>query len=52
MPPAASATCRYLGEWVAVRIRWRLTVDPAEKSALTTFTDACPNLTITVTHAI
>ena len=26
--------CRYLREWVAVKHRWRLTVDSAEKSAL------------------
>ena len=27
MPSYAPARCRYVGEWVAVKIRWRLTVD-------------------------
>ncbi|HEV7654086.1 MAG TPA: HNH endonuclease family protein [Mycobacteriales bacterium] len=52
MPSATSATCRYVAEWVAVKIRWRLTVDSAEKSALTGFAAGCTNVTITVTQAI
>jgi len=51
MPPAASARCRYLGEFVAVKLRWRLTVNPAEKRAMTRYAAACPNATITVTRA-
>lgn len=51
MPPYASARCRYLNEWVAVKIRWRLTVDSAEKSALTSWANSCPNVTISVTYA-
>ncbi|MEV6524690.1 HNH endonuclease family protein [Longispora sp. NPDC051575] len=43
--------CRYVGEWVAVKLRWRLTVDSAEKSALTTLANGCSNVTITVTRA-
>jgi hypothetical protein len=52
MPPQSSATCRYLGEWVAVKLRWRLTVDSAEKSALTRYANGCGNVTVTVTRAI
>jgi hypothetical protein len=52
MPSAASATCRYVAEWTAVKIRWRLTVDSAEKSALTSIAAGCTNVTITVTQAI
>ena len=48
-PPAR---CRYVGEWVAVKLRWRLTVDTAEKSALSSLAAGCPNITITVTQAI
>ncbi len=44
--------CRYLREWVAVKIRWRLTVDSAEKSALSNRAASCTNSTITVTRAI
>lgn len=51
LPPYASARCRYVGEWVAVKIRWRLTVDSAEKSALTSWANNCPAATISVTYA-
>jgi hypothetical protein len=51
MPPYSSATCRYVNEWVAAKTRWRLTVDTAEKSALTSLAASCPNVTITVTYA-
>lgn len=43
--------CRYIGEWVAVKTRWRLTVDTAEKNALTSRAAGCSNITLTVTHA-
>jgi hypothetical protein len=51
MPPYASARCRYINEWVAVKIRWRLTVDSGEKSALTSWANNCPSATISVTYA-
>lgn len=40
--------CRYVQEWVAVKIRWRLTVDPAEKAALTRLASQCSNATLRV----
>jgi hypothetical protein len=43
--------CRYLREFVAVKLRWRLSVDSAEKSAMTSLADTCPDTTITVTRA-
>jgi len=45
--------CRYLRDWVAVKHRWRLTVDSTEKAALTAdvSTYGCANSTITVTLA-
>jgi hypothetical protein len=48
MPPLTSVHCRYIGEWAAVKTRWGLTVDPAEKSALTSYASGCGNVTITV----
>lgn len=51
MPGYSGATCRYVREWVAVKIRWRLTVNSAEKTALTNHANACSNVTITVTYA-
>ena len=47
-----NSRCRYAAEWLAVKIRWRLTVDTAEKNALVSLTNGCTNVTITVTTAI
>jgi Protein of unknown function (DUF1524) len=49
MPSYTSARCRYIQEWVAVKKRWGLTVDSAEKSTLTSYGNGCSNVTITVT---
>lgn len=43
--------CRYAQEWVAVKLRWRLTVDEAEKAALTDLAGGCPNAPIVVQAA-
>lgn len=43
--------CRYLREFVAVKLRWRLSVDSAEKSAMSSLASGCTNSTITVTRA-
>jgi hypothetical protein len=43
--------CRYLREFVAVKIRWRLSVDSGEKSAMQSLTSSCSNTTIAVTQA-
>jgi hypothetical protein len=43
--------CRYLREFVAVKHRWRLTVDSAERASMTSLASACTNSTITVTLA-
>jgi hypothetical protein len=51
MPSYSGATCRYIQEWVATKIRWRLTVDSAEKSALTRYANSCANVTVTVGYA-
>ncbi|SCG78137.1 HNH endonuclease family protein [Micromonospora inositola] len=51
MPSYSSARCRYINEWVATKIRWRLTVDTAEKNALTSWANSCSNVTITVVRA-
>ncbi len=48
MPSVSSVHCRYLGEWAAVKTRWGLTVDSAEKSVLTSRASSCSNVTITV----
>ncbi len=43
--------CRYLREFVAVKLRWRLSVDGGEKSAMSSLAAGCTNSTITVTRA-
>ncbi|MEH1124158.1 HNH endonuclease family protein [Micromonospora sp. CPCC 206061] len=41
LPPFADAQCRYLHDWVAVKTRWRLSVDEAEKTSLQTLAARC-----------
>lgn len=43
--------CRYLREFVAVKLRWPLTVDSGEKAAMSSLAASCSNVTITVTRA-
>jgi CRISPR/Cas system Type II protein with McrA/HNH and RuvC-like nuclease domain len=43
--------CRYLKEFVAVKLRWRLSVDAAERVAMIELAADCTNTTITVTRA-
>jgi len=49
MPPLAK--CRYIQQWVAVKIRWRLKVNGAEKTALSRRASGCDNVTIRVRRA-
>ncbi|WP_370248469.1 HNH endonuclease family protein [Nocardioides sp.] len=42
--------CRYVAEWVAVKLRWDLAVDPAERSVLQQYAGQC-TVTVTVTGA-
>ena len=34
LPPYRAAICTYLAGWVAVKLRWKLSVDAAEKSSI------------------
>jgi hypothetical protein len=49
MPPENG--CAYIEQWVAVKIRWGLTVNSGEKATLLGFADACPNVLLTVAKA-
>ncbi|MFE5591186.1 HNH endonuclease family protein [Streptomyces sp. NPDC056549] len=51
MPPAASAQCPYLADWIAAKLRWNLTADTAEAAALTRYAAACPTATVTYESA-
>lgn len=41
MPPASSYACTYVKQWIAVKSRWHLSVDAAEKTALTAGLAGC-----------
>ena len=43
--------CRYVRQWAAVKIRWGLTVNRAERRRLVKVADGCPNVVLTVTRA-
>jgi hypothetical protein len=46
-----AARCRYIGEWTAIKLRWKLTADAAEKDTLTELAQDCPNAPINFTSA-
>ncbi|MEV5620178.1 HNH endonuclease family protein [Streptomyces bacillaris] len=39
MPPSPEAQCRYVGEWVATKLRWHLTADDRELEALKVYAE-------------
>ncbi|WP_030757570.1 HNH endonuclease family protein [Streptomyces sp. NRRL F-5135] len=41
MPPLADARCTYIADWVGTKLRWQLSVDQAERKALTRIADGC-----------
>lgn len=50
-PPATGYRCTYATDWVAIKTRWSLAVDPAEQTAISEILDTCPNTPIEVTRA-
>lgn len=47
LPPLASARCRYVADWIAVKARWQLSMDGAEMSFLRSYLPAnCADLRI------
>ena len=49
LPP--TDVCGYVTAWTAVKIRWALTVDPAEQTALLQHASACPGSIVDVETA-
>ena len=43
LPPRVSYRCTYISEWIAVKWRWRLSVDSREQAALRVQANACGN---------
>ncbi|MDX2557204.1 HNH endonuclease family protein [Streptomyces stelliscabiei] len=50
-PPAEGYRCTYATDWITIKTRWGLTVDPAEQTALTEVLDGCPDTVIEVIRA-
>ncbi|WP_205576198.1 HNH endonuclease family protein [Streptomyces europaeiscabiei] len=50
-PPAEGYRCSYATDWIAIKTRWALAVDPAEQATLTNVLDGCPEAVIEVTRA-
>jgi hypothetical protein len=50
-PPAESYRCTYATDWITIKTRWDLAIDPAEQTVLTDVLDGCPNTPIEVTLA-
>ncbi len=48
LPPLTSFHCTYVTEWVVVKVRWKLTVDSAERSRISSILAGCPARTVTV----
>ena len=42
LPPLESFRCTYATHWVVVQVRWRLSIDPGERSALHDILSICP----------
>ncbi|MFH9229023.1 HNH endonuclease family protein [Streptomyces lydicus] len=51
MPPAKDATCTYATDWVAAKLRWKLTADRTETKALRTIAADCKGSTVSFTPA-
>ncbi|MFG2768109.1 HNH endonuclease family protein [Streptomyces rubiginosohelvolus] len=52
MPPSPEARCRYVGEWVATKLRWGLTADDLELEALKAYADGpCEDTMVRYTPA-
>lgn len=46
LPPRRAYICRYLTNWVAVKYRWRLTVDPVERQTIARRFRSCPTASL------
>jgi hypothetical protein len=48
LPPSTEFRCTYATEWVSVKVRWRLSVDAAERTTLQALLAGCPAPQVTV----
>jgi len=52
MPPSHSYWCQYVGDWIAIKYRWGLTIDPTEKRDLQAKVKTCGARTHTIKPAL
>lgn len=45
--PVPADQCKYAADWVADKLRWKLTADAAERDALIRLAESCPSTTVT-----
>jgi hypothetical protein len=48
LPPRIAFRCTYANDWIAVKTRWSLDVDPVERETLEDLLVLCPTRTLTV----
>ncbi|WAL93965.1 HNH endonuclease family protein [Streptomyces sp. Je 1-369] len=46
MPPADGNRCEYVSQWIAIKTRWKLAIDPSEEAALAENATRCPNVPV------
>ncbi|MFM8267669.1 MAG: HNH endonuclease family protein [Ilumatobacteraceae bacterium] len=51
MPPRAAYHCQYLFDWIAVKVRWSLTIDQLERNAVASMLTSCPATVLTISVA-
>ncbi|MPY47099.1 HNH endonuclease family protein [Streptomyces acidicola] len=51
LPPYTPDRCEYVTDWITIKTRYALNIDPAEQAALNRELSFCPDQTITVTLA-
>lgn len=42
LPPNSAELCPFVSAWIAIKVRWQLSVDPRERDALTGLVADCP----------
>ncbi|WP_327180370.1 HNH endonuclease family protein (plasmid) [Streptomyces sp. NBC_01335] len=47
LPPADGYRCQYAADWTATKLRWQLTANDAEQTALLGLAGECPTTTVT-----
>jgi len=52
VPPDADNLCPFLSAWIAVKVRWQLSVDDRERSALASLVIACPDARMPVVMSL